>query len=518
MAILGRYVVVPALLTLLGSAALGLENPNQPSPPEDEWVGQWADGRTLTNDDLQQVLALHQEWSYSSSEPKDGKQADLSGCTISKADLAGVNLTGANLSGANLAGAQLSGASLSHADLTESDLSGANLSRANLSGAKLTKSDLTRANLTAALLIEVDLSGANLFRSILSEAVLDGANLSHQDLRGTILFETSFSGANLYGATLPGAELAGSDFSEAILRKADLTGAKLSGAYLFHADLTEALLIDADLSEADLSGAKLLKCDLTRANLSGANLFDVDLSGAKYDVKPNCLPKVASLQKARNLDEIRFEESEAPLVELRSALAQAGLRDVEREVNCAIQRGRQERSWRDENDLEANLDSVFNLVLFDYTCAYGMMPGRPLKLIFVGILLCSIPYCFVILRKNQTSPSAIWLVVAHAGTKPNHRRTRRFRPLTISGTPINKRGRFFLFVRAILVSLYFSCLMAFRVGFREINVGNWIARMQCRDYSFSPTGRVRFLSGVQSVFSVYMLALWILTYFGRPFV
>jgi len=63
----------------------------------------------------------------------------------------------------------------------------------------------------------------------------------------------------------------------------------------------------------------------------------------------------------------------------------------------------------------------------------------------------------------------------------------------------------------------FSLLSAFHIGFREFNVGTWIARLQPRRYTLEPTGWVRVVFGLQSLLSVYLLALWALTYFGRPF-
>ncbi len=60
-------------------------------------------------------------------------------------------------------------------------------------------------------------------------------------------------------------------------------------------------------------------------------------------------------------------------------------------------------------------------------------------------------------------------------------------------------------------------MSAFHIGFRELNVGNWLARLQPREYILKATGWVRFVSGLQSLLSVYLLALWALTYFGRPF-
>ena len=41
--------------------------------------------------------------------------------------------------------------------------------------------------------------------------------------------------------------------------------------------------------------------------------------------------------------------------------------------------------------------------------------------------------------------------------------------------------------------------------------------MQSREYTLRATGWVRTVSGIQSLLSVYLLALGALTYFGRPF-
>ena len=71
--------------------------------------------------------------------------------------------------------------------------------------------------------------------------------------------------------------------------------------------------------------------------------------------------------------------------------------------------------------------------------------------------------------------------------------------------------------KAILFGIYFSVLSAFSVGWREFNIGSWIVRIQSGEYSLHATGWVRSVSGIQSVISVYLLAIWALTYFGRPF-
>jgi len=44
-----------------------------------------------------------------------------------------------------------------------------------------------------------------------------------------------------------------------------------------------------------------------------------------------------------------------------------------------------------------------------------------------------------------------------------------------------------------------------------------MTRLQPLEYMLRATGWVRVVSGIQSLLSVYLLALWALTYFGRPF-
>jgi hypothetical protein len=66
-------------------------------------------------------------------------------------------------------------------------------------------------------------------------------------------------------------------------------------------------------------------------------------------------------------------------------------------------------------------------------------------------------------------------------------------------------------------ALYFSLLSAFHIGWRDLNVGTWITRIQPSEFALRGRGWVRVVSGAQSLISVYLVAIWVLTYFGRPF-
>lgn len=377
----------------------------------------------------------------------------------------------------NFCGALLFRANLSRADLRE-----ANLTAADLREADLREADLTAADLTAAFLTDANLTDADL-----REANLRGANLSGAILSGAIL-----SGANLSGAYLSGANLSGANLIDANLSGAELWGANLSGAGLF-----EANLISAKLSGANLSGA-----DLFGANLSGARLIEANLSGARFEPTDN--PETDSIASASNLSQVYFELSPQALVKLRKAFKDSGYREQEREVTYAIKRSEAKNSRTEilkQKKYGKAIEYGFNLLFFDLTSQYGMSPGRSLKILASLIFVFLLPYAIALKRQ---SGGGIWMLWS------------KDRVLTSEGTeaPVRITRKGFGLLRT---AFYFSLLSAFNIGWREINVGNWLSRLQSHEYTLRATGWVRTVSGIQSLISVYLVALWALSYFGRPF-
>ena len=298
------------------------------------------------------------------------------------------------------------------------------------------------------------------------------------------------SAVDLREAYLRGAKLNGKDLSQADLRAADLNAANLSNANLSEADLSEADLIGADLSEANLSEA-----DLKEADLSGANL-----NGVIFEVKAGSLPSITAISSAENISKMRYKESPHALVELREAFKKAGLLAQERRITFAIKSSHRQALWR--KGVWRKLESLFNLVFFELTCWYGMKPGRPLIVMVVLVCFLTIPYTLVLMwPPKKDGIWQIWFrdrVHQHLG----------------SDEPVRLRLGFF---RALKSGFFFSILSAFSIGWREINVRNWIVRLQRQEYILRPTGWVRTVSGLQSLISVYLMALWVLTYFGRLF-
>lgn len=314
------------------------------------------------------------------------------------------------------------------------------------------------------------------------------ADLERADLTRASLTKASLTKANLWEANLTNAQL-----GEANLSKAYLQGANLSGANLSSTNLSEA-----NLSSIHLDRSVILK----DANLQGAKLWNVILSGnITYEPKSERLPYIPSMATVWGLSSLTFEVSSHGLVELREAFKKAGLRRQEREITYALKRTETRLALKKPSELSILVGSL-HFILFDMTCQYGMNPGRPLLILTIILIpLFSLPYIFVLSRPG---PDGIWMVWL-----PD-----RMRKDLGERKPVRLHVGW---LRALRLGLYFSILSAFNIGWRELNVGNWIARIQPYEYTFRATGKVRVISGIQSLVSVYLLALSVLSYFGRPF-
>jgi uncharacterized protein YjbI with pentapeptide repeats len=519
-----------------------------------EWTGKLKDGTVITKTDLKEILKDHeklheiQEKMLKAGEngkteivehlqnevesffhPVNLAGADLSRVDLSGAVLVGANLVGANLIGANLSGATLSGAQLKNAGLNEANLKGthferstvggiwfgaADLSGSDLSGADLSQSDLsgidlTEAKLTKAILYEANLIGTNLNGSDLRKASLTGADLGGANLTGVDLRQTYLSEAELAWANLTGADLSNTYLSEAKLHSVDLTGANLSGADLHKADLSEAKLIEAklfaaDLSEVDLRNASLAYADLRLADLSNADLRGADLRGA------DAVNAVLYETKIMGADgsELKFTEM------------QASNRVIERLTTYSVKLF--EWSLLGEGGFLDIVKSIPNLIFFDFTCQYGLKPGRPLI-----ILMCFIPYfaffyIFALTSKNRKT--GIWLVLSKKRVIEStikerpFRLTQKFSPGSSPAGILNKmKFKICCWYRIVRIGFYFSLLSALNIGWRDLNMKALITRMQRREYGFRATGWARSLAGIQSLLSIFLLALWLLTTFGQPF-
>ncbi|MFX0201082.1 MAG: pentapeptide repeat-containing protein [Candidatus Hodarchaeota archaeon] len=358
------------------------------------------------------------------------------------------------------------------ADLQGADLQGADLSEANLQGA-----DLSEANLQGAHLEKANLQGADL-----SEANLQGAHLSEANLQDTFLYQTNLQNADLY---------------RAYLQKTLFQEANLQGAYLEKANLQEAGIWITNLKNATL----------WEANLKGAKLRNTNLDGAIFEIKPNNLPDIPSTADAKNLSSLTYKGSPHALVELRTAFKKFGLRKPEREITYAIKHTGYEKAIKNGN-LLTKIEVILGWLFFEMTCKWGMSPERPLFILLGLIFFFTIPYAQAISQDiyGKEKSDGIWKVWIPERMR-NDLGQNKPKELLDSINP------WFCFK----TGFYFSLLSAFNIGWRELNVGNWITRIQPYEYRFYASGWARSVSGIQSIISVYLLALSVLTYFGRPF-
>ena len=208
------------------------------------------------------------------------------------------------------------------------------------------------------------------------------------------------------------------------------------------------------------------------------------------------------------------------LVFLRELLQDAGLRDLEREATFSIERGKTRYAldrWR-ERPLRA-VEGVFRLIFFEWPVAYGLAPWRPLQILLGLMLLLSFAYLPWIGRtaRSERGRGAIYQIWPNERLIDDGAAVRLVTYDDMSERQRADRLKAKSLVGQYGYALHFSLLSAFHLGWRELNVGTWLARLQRQEYTLRALGWPRVLSGLQSLVSVYLVAIWALTYFGRPF-
>jgi hypothetical protein len=265
------------------------------------------------------------------------------------------------------------------------------------------------------------------------------------------------------------------------------------------------------LVRADLSSASLIEANLTDANVSGAHLAYLDLTRAVY--APASPPPDDYVAGLRGLSTVRVSGPDrlTGLTQLRQLLAKAGLPEeyeatfaIERNKTSYLLHGDQEpasRRWRDR------IDGAFRLVMFEWPIAYGLSPGRSLLVLIALAGLFAVVYCIVL----RGGFGEIFRV------SPKDRLVRKHGIVTWADAFDVIRLRPAHLGSCIALAVHVSLLSTFHIGFRELNVGVWITRLQRYDYTLQAVGWVRVVTGLQSLLSVYLIAMWLLSYFGKPF-
>ncbi len=344
----------------------------------------------------------------------------------------------------------------------------------------------------------------------LSSGFLRGADLSDADLRHADLSDAHLAGAHLYSARLENADL-----SDADLRGADLFGAHLRGADLSDADLTKARLEYADLSDATLENANLTDADMSNVRVGGAKFAGASLERAVYGPTIDKTPD-PNVQGITGLAELRIPPGEQQgIVQLRKLTQDAGLRDEERQTTDTIERSvTATEVFRIGPWQWYTPEGLLRLVAFDWTTSYGLHPFHALALIAYIWAAFALIYVWPIWKTSHKlgdQKAGIYRI------SPADRVIEdRARPTIVKDPAVNRIEEA-SFLKALRSAAWFSLLSAFNIGFEAFNVGDWISRLQPHEYSIKAMGWIRIVSGAQSLLSLGLLAIAVLTYFGRPF-
>ena len=284
-------------------------------------------------------------------------------------------------------------------------------------------------------------------------------------------------------------------FREMDLRKGDLRSDDSDNpkyiTILTGADFTHSKLDGTNFSNSDLSGADLTRSTLMDVDFTSCNLQDVIYEPTRGQ------PELQAIARAKNLDKLIFIKSKQPLFSLRKSLLDAGYLVEARQITYAIKRAEMNNAF-DEDKIIPQIQYAVFWLLFDATCKWGMNPMRCYCIIFYLWLICSIYYYACLVRHQGPRRGGLWILMN--GSDPQECVKQRV-----------DRERY------LSCALYFSLFNILDLGWSNFNVGRWAQRIQFTDYSYSPEGLCRCISGAESMISNYLILLWLYTYFTTPF-
>lgn len=118
-------------------------------PNEDTIQNQIRKNKTMTKNELTEILKLHEMWL---NEEEGGAQAKFEDLDLRGLDFRGANLIKADFKDADCSGVDFTGADLRCADFTGANLTGADFTGANLKWANFYKAHLTGARFNGAII------------------------------------------------------------------------------------------------------------------------------------------------------------------------------------------------------------------------------------------------------------------------------------------------------------------------------------------------------------------------------
>lgn len=330
-----------------------------------------------------------------------------------------------------------------------------------------------------------------------------GLELSNEKLNGAGFNQAIIENTVFNNLDLKATEIKGDYFGKAILNNCNLNYSRISGKLYNLSNFTETNLRNivfistnlqyTDFSFRDISNSKFDNADLTAAKFDKTNLKNV-----VYETQLH--PNPRDIAYARNLENLKYERTSYYLFELKRLLKEFGFIKAEKKVNCAIKR---------------HDSALWEFLIFDVFCEYGSNYFRPLLIDLVLWFLFSILYA----KKISSSTAAM------KGKRNGfymRKQEHRLQPwdegdFFVNMISFGPKPRLKMKFKSFCYGMLISLMSATRVGFREVNISNWLRMIFPFELDIKAQGWPRVVTGIQSVISVYLIALSLLSYFGRPF-
>lgn len=267
------------------------------------------------------------------------------------------------------------------------------------------------------------------------------------------------------------------------------------------------------------AGGTFHRCTFTNARIEEIDLKGVMFKNGVFDdviFETTNPPAARDMATMSGLTTLRYNLDPTGLQSVRRDFKINGFRKQERQITYALKR-RDNEINRENGDL---LTYYLNLVLFDWTCDYGMSYLRPLRFALYVWVVCTLIYAFfafwhrrgniMVLIPNKSNAQVIEAEVQirnYFKSKNTRQPRSRFLP------PVYVMR----FLKTLLGVMFFSLMSAFNIGFRDFNFGRWLRLLLTKEIDIKAVGWARTVSGLQALLSVFFFALFILCYFGRPF-
>ncbi len=273
--------------------------------------------------------------------------------------------------------------------------------------------------------------------------------------------------------------LQGSDFRNSLVWNINFEGAALS-----ESNLRESVFLRCNLSKAFLNRSDLTDGMLTGTNIEGAQFSRTILRNTRYEV--DGIPKVNTMHDTVGLDTLCYLGSPKSLVELRDAFSKAGMTEQARQVNYSL------RTW--ERIKTGGIFSYLEWLFLSLPSRYGQVPFRPISLIAMSIILFFFVYWYAVVRCDS-------MMVFSDAIPPE-----TGKPEACAKPVVGLK-----LADGLAYAIFLSLIFAFRIGWREINIGAWLERLQPNASEIRTRGWVRTVAGIQSLLSLYLLALCLLS-------